>query len=209
MTVNRRKAVFIRVGWMKYYGYRDNYEESPIGGGSYNIDYEGSEKENYRDFENYFYGFCQIGSNTNGFNLKRIDRNFSGIYRDIEIEDVTVIHVATHPDQGTQRIIGWYLKSKVFSRSFERNNGYGYYNISAEIKNSLLLPANKRIFEIPNGAGAMGRSPVCYIYENNGKVKSGKWINEAFDYIENYSDYNLISESSLGTKIPPREPIEV
>jgi hypothetical protein len=46
MRIDRDKVVFIRVGWMEFYGFKDD-GTIPVGGGSHNETEEGGEISNF------------------------------------------------------------------------------------------------------------------------------------------------------------------
>jgi hypothetical protein len=54
-----KRAVFFRIGWMKYYDGRKPDDPKPIGGGSHNKKHCGDELYNFRGVGGRYYGSCQ------------------------------------------------------------------------------------------------------------------------------------------------------
>ena len=101
-NLQNRRVVFIRVGWMEYYGYIQGFAEVPIGGGTYNKEDVGSENNNFEIDDSVFYGYGEVSSENNGYNLKRIDPKVSGVS---SLGNTLVIMFSTNPVEG-QRIRG-------------------------------------------------------------------------------------------------------
>ena len=71
MLKKEKRVIFIRVGWMEYYGLIDS-NERPIGGGSYNDHSIGSEAKNFKKYNNKLFGYVQVNSKNNGINISRV-----------------------------------------------------------------------------------------------------------------------------------------
>jgi hypothetical protein len=102
---------------MKHYKGLQADDEKPIGGGRYNRDEIGHENRNFLPIKGKVFGYFQpqmqprarIETHPSFVNLERIEPNpRSGV-----LDHVLVIFVATDPDKGGQRVVGWYQNARV------------------------------------------------------------------------------------------------
>lgn len=182
--------IFCRVAWMKYYrGVSE--DDRPAGGGSYVKDNgDGGESRNFLPYNHYCCGYVQHKGAT-----LRLERIAGDKYLADEMEGVTVVWVAKHPNDRSY-IVGWYENATAY-----RNRGviyddsrivndewYPVYFFKAKEEDCILLPVKKRTFEIPLAAKigegqGMGQSNVWYA----DTYKATMVREKAFDYIRNYS----------------------
>lgn len=156
-----QKMLFCNIGWMK--DYKGLTSDRIIGGGEFVRRYKyGHEIFNFLPFDGYMYGYVQP---IHIINIERIGAN----KEDEFIEGVLVVWVSKLPFGGT-KIIGWYKNATVYRKhqpapkdSNRKYKGHelGYF-VKAKEKDCVLLPMNKRIFEIPRGKAGMGQSNVWY-----------------------------------------------
>lgn len=197
MVVNQSRrtqgpVVFVRVGWMNFYGLRPE-EEGPVGGGSYNRENRGVESDNFqvaRDAR--CYGYYQPAHRARGFNLGRIDPSTDGQ----TVEGVLVVIFATEPGRGGQRIVGWYRNARCHDHMRERGNRN--YLFDAEANDCVLVPSWRRIDGpvIPSGKGGAGQANVAYWFDSNHKPLGWAWMDEALKWIENYPGPNLLRDGA-------------
>jgi hypothetical protein len=94
-SVQRRRVLFTRVGWMRFYSGRVLGDERPVGGGSYNKSKIGHEVYNFRETGARLYGYFQPMGASYAVALERIDLTAVGKNT---LDHVLVLFVARHPD---------------------------------------------------------------------------------------------------------------
>lgn len=199
----KRRLVFARVGYMKYYAGPQKGDEKPKHGGSYTNDEIGHEVYNFKPAGNHVYGYFQpyLRHETDKpttLNLGRIDPSA----RDAEsIDDVLVVFVSRSDTEG-QVIVGWYDKATVYREYQEPTREMlrekYWYLLRADVMRAVLLPEKHRTHGIPKGAGAFGRASVVYPCESDGQLRdfqSGDyaWIGKALQFIDSYDGPNLLT----------------
>ena len=194
-------VLFARVGWMKRYKGPQGDDEKPVGGGSYTKEKLGHEAFNFLPLDGEMLGYFQpqlaAGRNST-IALERIRAGFSGA----ALEGVLVVFVATHPNEGGQRIIGWFRNATVYrheqpSKAAERNQFSYFAKVPAD--HSVLLPDRNRTFRIPSGSGAFGQANVCYTLDYKGQRKGSSWISDAINYVNSYAQENIALEPESET----------
>lgn len=177
-----RRVVFVRVGWMQFYGLRPE-DSGPIGGGAFNRSDRGSEVENFKDRNGTCYGYAQVSRLGAGFNLDRV----AGQPIDGEkLSDVLVVSVATRPS-GRQVVVGWHSSATIYRKSYDRpRGGYNGYNFAAPARGAVLLHEGTRCWRIPKGADGMGQANVCYARDIDGRRRRDPWIARVLNLIKRY-----------------------
>ncbi len=196
------RIVVVRSGWMKFYQGPRTGDKRPQRGGSFNIDNVGHESYNFKAINNKLYGFFQSPSSSYGFNLGRIEPQYSN--KDY-IDNVIVAIIASHPQYGGQWLIGWYKNATVFSEhqiADLHGEKQRSYQFTADLKNAVLLPVNARLssFEIPRGKGGMGQTMVRYRFDMSHREEKIPWINDLLNYIHNYNGSNVLRSNEDLTK---------
>lgn len=187
------RALFVRVGWMKYYDGPREDDPRPIGGGRYNREETGHEVYNCHDINGYCYAFFEPPGKIPPSGKKRLSIN--RIARDAvqgSVDKVTVVFVATRPEVGGQVVVGWHNNATVF-RECQREDrpgleGYGYYSRTRS-EDIVVLPVNERIWEIPSD-GSFTHSNVCYVLKDDGTAKGLSWQQRIINEIRAYSGPN-------------------
>jgi len=182
----KMKMVFVNGGWMKKY--KGVTRLDPIhGGGKYvKKNKFGGEILNFLAHKGYYYG---------GGCKPRIKR-LGASPEDNHTEDILLIWGAKEPDLGGTYIVGWYEKATIYrehqsppKNSKRKRGGWnGKFFAKTKVKNGLLLPEDKREFEIPRGRGWMGQRNLFYadkIEEGffGGKSKHQKFREKVLAYI--------------------------
>lgn len=138
--------------------------DTPKGGGAWVKEHGfGHEAFNFKPSHDEYFGFVQSAGG--GINLGRL----GAAPDDDQLDDVTVVWVATHPLEGGVRVVGWYRNATVFReyqppvRAKERKlpNRKAPWFV-ARAKDVVLLDRDERVFEVPRGKGGMGQSNVWY-----------------------------------------------
>lgn len=110
----------------------------------------------------------------------------------VQVDNILVVWVATNPELGKARIVGWYKNASVFNKwqfqvgvnKIHNGDEYGYYACTHR-KNAILLPEDKRDFIIPRGEkGMLGTSNVWYADSKLSKVVELK--RQVLQNIENH-----------------------
>lgn len=184
-------VLFARIGWMKYYNGPMAGDERPRGGGKYNKTGVGNEAFNFHKVSSRLFGYFQPQMQASKIKLERI---VPGTHEDA-LAGVLVVFIATDPEQGSQRVIGWYRNATVYrnrhSSPPNERNGFNYFLV-AEARDAVLLPTYLRTQVVPGGKGGFGQANICYLYEQDGKSKSARWVSEALDFVQNYDRENLL-----------------
>lgn len=187
----KQLVLFARIGWMKYYNGPITGDERPRGGGKYNKTGVGNEAFNFHQIGSRLFGYFQPQMQSSKIKLERI---VPGAQGDV-LNGVLVVFVATDPEQGSQRIVGWYRNATVYrnpqSSPPTERNGFNYFLI-ASADEAALLPSHLRTYLIPGGKGGFGQANICYLYEQDGKSKPVKWVPGALEFVQNYENENLL-----------------
>jgi hypothetical protein len=162
-------TVVFRVCWMNYYNGLNG--DKCVGGGKYIDQYGfGGEIFNFRPFKGYMYG-CVQPPGRGDYNARKIHIEKLGAASKASfIDGVTVVYVARKPNVGGTYVVGWHDDATIFrewheppqkSNRIYNNEPQGYY-AKAKQKNCVLLPVEKRSFQIPRGKGRMGQANIWY-----------------------------------------------
>jgi hypothetical protein len=189
--IQHRRVLFARIGRMRFYNGSVPGDERPIGGGGYNESGIGHEVYNFRQTGGRLYGYFQPTGSGHAVALERIDT--AGVGAD-KLAHVSVIFVAPRQNGG-QAVVGWYRDAEVMRKQARQSpgkpRGYGYF-CSSKRSNCVLLPEDKRRFEIPR-AGGMGQSNICYPLAADGTPKQARWIRDALRYIDDYDASDILA----------------
>jgi hypothetical protein len=187
-------VLFARIGWMHSYDGPCLGDERPIGGGGYNKTGLGNEAYNFHRTDGRLYGYFQLPGPNHEIRLERIDPAASV---SDTLKNVLVIFLARRPEDGGQFIVGWYGNADVLRRPTYRSpgkpRGFGHY-CSAAVENSVLVPTIKRKHKLFSGKGQLGQANVGYPLNSDGTKKSGRWIQNALNYIADYQAENVLDE---------------
>ena len=201
------RVLFVRVGWMHFYAGPIPGDERPIGGGKYNQSNIGHEIYNFYGSGDRLYGYVQPPVRSDAIALERID---SGATFADKLEHVLVVITARRPSGG-QVIVGWYRDAEVHRKrvlqSPGKPRGNGHF-FSATRRNCVLLPDENRRFEVPFGKGGMGQSNVFYPLARDGTRKEFDWIEEALDFVDDYSAGDLISDPEIDAERESADAVE-
>lgn len=119
-------VVFARIGWMKRYHGPQPDDKKPVGGGSYNRGSLGQEAFNFLPLDGHRLGYFQPRlqppklrrNHPSSIALERIQLGF----RDEALEGVLAVFVATDPQRGGQRIVGWFPDATVYRHEQPTND---------------------------------------------------------------------------------------
>lgn len=180
-----KRVVVVRNGWMEHYAGGD---ESPIGGGTYNRSSVGHERFNFKEIDGRFFGFVQTNRSDYGLNLKRIDPNTGAAS---SLDDVLVVFVATHPTEGGQWVVGWYQHATVFGAwqpppPGSQREDCGYVMV-CRATDGVLLPLEKRTWQVPITKGGMRQSTVRYFYTQDGHLERQDWLDAIVQRISSFA----------------------
>ena len=176
------RLIFIRGGWMKYYDPRHD-TLPPQGGGSFNDDDTGWEKNNFRPYR----GRCYIYTRAR-WNKPLTLRRLGAPSGDEEVHRVMVVQVATRP-AGGQVVVGWFRGATAYAdwqhRPFAQEEGCCFI---APADQSALIPEDQRDIPVPKGVpGAMGQSQVRYASDPSGRLSLDPWMIDILEHIRKRS----------------------
>ncbi|MGH2638147.1 MAG: DUF3883 domain-containing protein [Rhabdochlamydiaceae bacterium] len=179
---------------MKWYHVPRPDDNKPIGGGKYNVKNVESEAFNFYPLDREMSGCFQPPSDgKERIALKRIKAGFNGE----KLKGVLVVFVATRPNGGGQRLIGWYQNATVWrkrqSSDDVRRNRFSYY-LRTSVKNAVLIPEKEREFQIPGSKGGFGHTNVRYTLYSRGAPNRAPWMDQVLSYIESYELENVALE---------------
>ena len=186
MNDEHMPLVLFNITWMNLY--RGRTPDDPgVGGGASEVKYE---VENFLPIGGWYYGHGQPPTSSGVINLKRIDSSVgdgAGY-----LDGVTVVFVATRPEEGGRVVVGWYRNARVWSEGRQRPDpGHDWYFAEAKTKDCTLLGINDRDrgFEVPQarkGVFGMGQSNIRYTLRENGGYDdhAEEFVRELQKYIE-------------------------
>jgi Domain of unknown function (DUF3883) len=191
------RVLFARIGWMNFYRGIVPGDPELIGGGAYNETEIGSEVLNFAAYEGRVYGFVQ-GIRQHPLTIERIDEAADGHDR---VTMTLVIFVSRRPHQSGQVIIGWYRNAVVHREADSdprpKFRSQRAFNITAKLKDAVLLPTKERWEAVPSGTGAFGQSNVCYPLDRDGHPKKAAWMSRAIEYVLKYAGANLVVDREV------------
>jgi hypothetical protein len=190
------RILFANIGWMIHYrGY--NPKDQIDGGGSYRND-DKHEVYNFMPIDGICYGYVQPVK-WGAINLRRIDRNCDAAE---QLNNVLVVWMATHPQNGGTYILGWYKNATVYSKfqaSQLKQRKYYEYNITAKAEDCILIPLDQRTFKVPRanviGKGFLGQSNVWYADSDLLSVKA--FQKDVIDYINAFQDIPVTKQVKI------------
>lgn len=191
-------VVFVRVGWMDFYGLRPE-EEGPIGGGSFNREHRGAESTNFRIARSgRCYGYYRSARKGEGFNLERIVPSAEGKL----VDGVLVVIFATEPGRGGQRIVGWYRNARCYGQARKRGNQI--YLFEADAKDCVLVPSWLRHEGplVPTGKAGAGQANVAYSLDAGGRPRGRDWIDAALQWLNGFQGPNLLRDDPGPSRRP-------
>lgn len=186
------KILFANIGWMKYYQGKQDFDPIYLGGS-----YPAEKKHdtfNFMPINGKCFGYVEPGGE---LNIQDIDEHCSDATD--RMTGVLVVWIATHPNNGGRRIVGWYKDATVYRKTQESKfaiRKFYDYNVRALESNCTLVPTSNRdrSIAVPHGKGFFGRSNIWYPnkYMHIPSVK--KYIERVLDYIEHYKETTADNE---------------
>ena len=149
MNDEHMPLVLFNICWMQHY--RGQTPDDPIHGGGAYLDEHGHgfEVENFLSIGGWYYGHGEP-PRSGVINLKRVD---PGVGDAAEyLDGVTVVFVATRPDEGGRVVVGWYRNARVWRNLRQRPSpGHDRYCAEARVEDCILLEVDDRTFDVPTG----------------------------------------------------------
>jgi hypothetical protein len=181
------RVVVLRSGWMSHYAGERPGDEAPVGGGAYNQDNLGHERFNFKEVGGRVYGYFQSpNASTGGLNLARISPEADGEDR---LDGVLAIFIAKHPEEGGQRVVGWYRDATAHASHRpavgDARADCGY-QVESAARSAVLLPLAARTWTVPTSKGGMLRTHVRYPYTEGGDLEIPDWLGVIADRIGEY-----------------------
>lgn len=176
--------IFLRTAWMKHYqGVSE--DDIPSGAGSVVEEFkDGGEVYNFLKIKGNYYGYSHMQGGRNR-NINRLGAKNSDDY----ITGVTVVFFAKNPETAGQYIVGWYKDATLYRKlQYARGNArkeHPEYCSVTTVENGTLIPADDRIFEIPDDGP--GQTNAWYVMEYSNQ----KYLNEVWKYLEDPNKWIL------------------
>ena len=174
------KLLYCNIGWMNYYRGLDAGDNISGGGKYVNENEFGHEIFNFKPFQGEVFGYVQPPG-SGGYNQRKININRLGASSEVErIESIDIVWTAPSHLRGCTVVIGWFRNATVFrswqappqdSLRYFKNEDIGYFCRALE-KDSVLLPLDRRVLEVPRGKGWLGQANIWY---------AGKEENQSFN----------------------------
>ncbi len=188
------------VGWMNLYEGLQGKPDRIVGGGSYVREHgAGGEVCNFlRCKDDYVYGYVETFQ-------KKKDRPISiellGSDEDAgHVDGIDVLWTATHPTEGSRRVVGWYRYARVFRhrQHFEKYPSLQHkweeldnFRVRAPARDTMLIPLDKRTLKLGHGKGWIGQANWWFPEQSqNAQVK--KFLGEARILMSRTSPVSLI-----------------
>jgi len=176
-----KKLFFCNMAWMINY---DGKEPDIMSGGGTYVDKHnnGAEIYNFSNINGFHYGYVATqGHQIRIERLKKVKEEF--------VDNILVVWVAPKPNEGN-KIIGWYDNARIYREHQHHDNLF--YNIKANVEDSVLLPVKERMVDVPRARKAgkgkgMGQSNYWYA----DSVAAKEYCSEVRKYINDYDGDNL------------------
>jgi hypothetical protein len=205
--VRRReqRVLFARIGRMHNYAGSTSDDKRPIGGGGYNKSRKGGELYNFKNVGGMLYGYFQPNMRSQTVNLSRVDVDAVGD----ALDNVLIIFVAPSAGGG-QTVVGWYRNARLHREAVQTRawSKRGPHLASAQAKDCVLIPYERRSFYVPHGKGALGQTNLCYSLEADGTRKPGAWLRDVVRYVNEYEGPNLLVDPEAGAEEEAAEAAE-
>ena len=203
MNDEHMPLVLFNICWMQHY--RGQTPDDPIhGGGAYPDEHgHGFEVENFLPIGGWYYGHGEP-PRSGVINLKRVD---PGVGDAAEyLDGVTVVFVATRPDEGGRVVVGWYRNARVWRNLRQRPSpGHDRYCAEARVEDCILLGVDDRTFDVPTGRRSdgvfgMGRT-IRYTFDDHGNHEpdAEEFVPRLQAYIEGSTPVQEPATMSLNT----------
>ena len=167
--------VVFNIAWMERY--RGEPNDIPVNGGSYPKETrKAGERENFKPDNGAYYGYVRIPKGGR-MTLERLGAEAGADY----VDDVTVVFTAT-PEEGGNRVVGWYRKARVWRESQEGRDLH--YRARASKRHCRLLKPEDRRFVVSDVVERTGGefTPGRSRYTDNKEAKA--FAKELRKYIE-------------------------
>jgi hypothetical protein len=175
------------IGWMNLYEGLEGKPDRIVGGGRWVREHGyGGEVCNFLRCRNgYVYGHVETIKKRKDRPI-RIEILGASDQAD-QVDGVDVLWTATHPTEGSRRLVGWYRNARVYRHrqqfagnpsSQHRSDELGSYRIQAQADNVVLIPLAERILKLGHGKGWIGQANWWFPEESkNPEVK--KFVRQA------------------------------
>ena len=168
-----------KVAWMERY--RGNTDrDKPYGGGGFVNEFGyGYEVFNFQPYRGKIYGYVRAPGGSDTINVDRLIEPFDRNRTRDHVDGVTVIWIATNPNDGSTYVIGWYRDARVYRKSQDPVRGLAFarhvptghgseyevcsFQIETDEPNAVCLKLADRTYSVPMGrGGGMGRARTWF-----------------------------------------------
>ena len=182
---------FANITWMDFYNGENVFKNPSAAWVKQNND--AHEKYNFQEINGQYYGFVECRNYK--INIEKISSNFAcEICVDSKgnryIEGSTIVFFSCHPE-GKTYIVGFYRNARIYENiQLDKNKGYYF---SCEKKHAVLIPSDKRDFQIPKND-----SEVNYYGQDQrwyaDKIEHIPFIISVMEYINNYIENEVLND---------------
>lgn len=184
--------LFCNIGWMTHYeGLKDKPDDIVGGGKHVDTYHHGHEACNFLPCKDgNVYGYVDRSGNgkQSSINLERI----GGTKACTSVEGVDVVWVATHPERGGRRVVGWYRDATVYREhqplpqklsKQHAKDGLTLFRIRAATENAYRLELHDRTLVLGTGRGWFGQAN-CWFADNNSSEELRVFLKRTRELIE-------------------------
>ncbi|MES2639733.1 MAG: DUF3883 domain-containing protein [Myxococcota bacterium] len=180
--------------------YAGDADDPTIGGGSFTETAPGGERYNFKVVNGKMYGRFQPKRASGGFSLDRIVADARG---ETLLKNVCVVFVATKPGGG-QCVVGWYADGVVYATERppgEKQRADCEWNIRGTAAKAVLLPVDRRTWDVPTGEGGMGQTHVRYPLGENHQPEIQPWMTAILKKVAAYDGPNLVNATTTDEEV--------
>ena len=167
MSYRLERAIFIKVGWMEFYGFR------PEDGGPAA---DSAEVANFEDIKGRAYGLVNVAT----INLARLGAESGSMTQN----GCVVVSVAPRPEGGGQVVVGWQGRAMIRNKRKLVDGTERLYNYTTATENCVLLPNDARQWEVPTTADGIKQAKLVYALGDRNKPRP--WAVEILANMDQY-----------------------
>ncbi len=172
VEINEERVIVNKLGWAEYYGAHP--EDDAAQSSAKQSAGDAEKARNFEVIDGKHRGFIQAQS----VDLARLGTRHASASFQV---GVTVISVATRPENDETVLVGWQAGCWVHAK--RQKHGKRRYLYECKPEDALLLPMDARAIAIPAGRAGMGGSSYVFGFDGN---QARPWVRELLAFIDIY-----------------------